>query len=236
MDGNPIPAKRVDEIDFQVDEKVIKESSAHLTANITELKVGGNTWLDLVVENGSSTTMTAYVKLTVPPGLSNVGFSYAESCIGICTQKYVLEPGDSRGISIDVKPNQPGEFVITGEFDWYYEGDNTPHGDTDIVTLNVTGRVLPTPTPEPTVTPTHVPTPTLTPTPTPTPLPPPPPAASGSGNEQAGQPWDVWVLIVIGVVVAVGIVVVTAFVMRFVMRIVRALLSNRKRKQDSDDT
>lgn len=176
--------------------------------------------------------MMGNVTLITEPGLSITGFQQAESCASICKETFEVEPGMSKIITLNITPNQPGNFLIRSITEWFFDGDDVPHGDTDPITLTITSQSpiaaapVPTPTAAPVPTSTQIPTaaPTSTPLPTLTPR---PTAIPSDGSGQGNQLWYIMPLGIFAGVLALMVLVAVAMLLR-------ALLSKRKGARGSD--
>ena len=80
--------------------------------------------------------MTVQLILETPSGVSVTNSAFSESGIGQYTATYTLTPGDSKGLEIGVRANEPGRFGITGHAVYYF-GENKSTADSRSVTIPV---------------------------------------------------------------------------------------------------
>ena len=58
---------------------------------------------------------TLQLVLKAPSGWSVSGAEFAQSCTGQCIATYPIAPGEQQSININMLPNQPGLFSVTGD-------------------------------------------------------------------------------------------------------------------------
>ena len=156
--------------------------NVNLHTTQTEVTLGEMIVLNLTAANPiTNPEATLQLVLKAPSGWSVSGAGFAQSCTGQCIATYQIPPGEQQSININMLPNQPGLFFVTGDLTWYFGNDRETVGNKSVsLALNVE-------TPASIVTP--IPSPTLTPAAT---LPPPATQAvapdSGGANGGCGAP------------------------------------------------
>ena len=155
----------------------------NLHATQTEVTLGEPIVLNLTAANPiTNPEATLQLVLKAPSGWSVSGAGFAQSCTGQCIATYPIAPGEQQSININMLPNQPGLFFVTGDLTWYFGNDRETSGNKSVsLDLNVAlpaSTATPIPPPAPTPTPTFAPPPaTQVATP-----------GSGGGNGGCGAP------------------------------------------------
>lgn len=81
-------------------------------------------------------TVHVQLVLEAPSGVSVGGTDFVESGLGQYTTTYELEPGNSRGIQIEINANELGRFGVTGRA-VYYVGNDKENASTRTVSIPV---------------------------------------------------------------------------------------------------
>ena len=154
----------------------------NLHATQTEVTLGEMIVLNLTAANPiTNPEATLQLVLKAPSGWSVSGAGFAQSCTGQCIATYPIAPGEQQSININMLPNQPGLFFVTGDLTWYFGNDREIAGNKSVsLDLNVVQPSAPTATP--------IPPPSPTPTPTPTPVTQAAAPDSGGSNGGCGAP------------------------------------------------
>ena len=175
-----------DSLTLNVADRVASDVPVNLHATRTEVTLGEPIVLNLTAANPiTNPDVTLQLVLKAPSGWSVSGAGFAQSCTGQCIATYRMSPGEQQSININMLPNQPGAFVVSGELTWYFGEDRETAGNKSVsLDLNVTPPPAPTATPRP--TPTFTPIPTVTPTPIPTATPAPLPATQAAAPDGGG--------------------------------------------------
>ena len=157
--------------------------NVNLHATQTEVTLGEPIVLNLTAANPiTNPEATLQLVLKAPSGWSVSGAGFAQSCTGQCIATYQIPPGEQQSININMLPNQPGLFFVTGDLTWYFGNDRETAGnksvslDLNVAPLASTATLIPPPSPNP------------TPTPTPTPVTHAAAPDSGGGNGGCGAP------------------------------------------------
>ncbi len=155
--------------------------NVNLHATQTEVTLGEPIVLNLTAANPiTNPEATLQLVLKAPSGWSVSGAGFVQSCTGQCIATYPIAPGEQQSININMLPNQPGLFFVTGDLTWYFGNDREIAGNKSVsLDLNVAP-------PAPTATP--IPPPSPTPTPTPTPVTQAAAPDSGGSNGGCGAP------------------------------------------------
>ena len=176
-----------DSLTLNVADRVASDVPVNLHATRTEVTLGEPIVLNLTAANPiTNPDVTLQLVLKAPSGWSVSGAGFAQSCTGQCIATYQMSPGEQQSININMLPNQPGAFAVTGDLTWYFGEDRETAGNKSVsLDLNVTPPPAPTATPRPTPAPTPIPT--VTPTPIPTATPTPPPATQAAAPDGGGN-------------------------------------------------
>jgi hypothetical protein len=81
--------------------------------------------------------LTIQLIIETPTGVSVTGGAFIESGQGQYTSTFVLDPGESKGLRIQIEPNEPGKHTITG-YAVYYFGDDTENRESRSVQIPIT--------------------------------------------------------------------------------------------------
>ena len=74
-----------------------------------------------IVNSIAKPEMTVKLILTVPSGMSVSGEGLSDACSGgLCSAVYRVAPGKQRPVDIQVIGNQPGEFTVKGDLEWFF--------------------------------------------------------------------------------------------------------------------
>ena len=134
------------------------EPCVYVHASKTSVTVGEQVDLNLSIVNSMiKPPMTAQLLLRVPSGMKLSGHSFAEGCTGQCNANYTIDSGENKHINMELRPNQPGTFRVTGKVEWFFKGSGgaVVEGKNLDITITVdpvvidTPVVLDTPTPVP---------------------------------------------------------------------------------------
>lgn len=122
--------KKIEKIEekTKVDNKdvYIKDTDTyvHLHGEKTDVVINEDILLRLSAVNVvSNPVMTVQIILYPPSGMSVTSQQFVKSGAGIYTTTYKLEPGYSKDIEINIRPNQIGDFNVKGIIIYYFNDD-----------------------------------------------------------------------------------------------------------------
>ena len=146
-EGNPDPQESpATEIILEVKrrENIQQIDPVNIHADRTAVEEGNTIPIRLSMINSiGNLPMTVQAILVVPPGMSVSGAGFADSCLGRCNTLQALQPGENRGMTIEVATNEPGTFSLKAELEWYYGEDGRDPG-TAQKEINLTVNPAPT--------------------------------------------------------------------------------------------
>ncbi len=120
--GSPINER----LDLNVIDPVAGEPAVNLHATKTQVMVGEPVRVNLAVTNSiAQPPMTLTLRLTPPAGWSVSSTGSAEACGVPCNARYTVNSGDTRNITVDMVPNQPGSFLVEAKLEWWYGDDKS---------------------------------------------------------------------------------------------------------------
>lgn len=95
----------------------------------TDVLIGDEVILILSVVNPITSPGDLVVQLTlgIPSGWSVTSTEFSTATTGLATAVYWVEKGAQRHISVNLRANEPYQGQITGNIDYYVEGDETKH-------------------------------------------------------------------------------------------------------------
>ena len=95
----------------------------------TDVLIGDEVILILSVVNPITSPGDLIVQLTlhIPSGWSVTSTEFSSATTGLATAVYRVEKGSQRHISVNLKANEPYQGQITGNIDYYVEGDEAKH-------------------------------------------------------------------------------------------------------------
>ena len=126
------------------------EPCVYVHASKTSATMGEQIDVNLSIVNSmTKPRMTAQLLLRVPSGMRLSGHSFAEGCTGQCNANYTIDSGENKHINMQLRPNQPGTFRVTGKVEWRFEGDDelVVEGKNLDITITVDPLVTETPVP-----------------------------------------------------------------------------------------
>ena len=105
------------------------EPYVNLYGQRTDVLIGDEVILILSVVNPITSPGDLIVQLTlhIPSGWSVTSTEFSSATTGLATAVYRVEKGSQRHISVNLKANEPYQGQITGNIDYYVEGDEAKH-------------------------------------------------------------------------------------------------------------
>ena len=95
--------------------------------------------------------MTVRLILKVPSGMSVSGSVFTQACAGQCLAVVQVATGQLRNISLKLLANQPGQFDVTGDLEWFFaDQPSNVLRKTEVLSVQVSPRLQPTVTVSPT--------------------------------------------------------------------------------------
>lgn len=121
LGSNPIVAK--------ADSPEPVEPYVNLYGQRTDVLIGDEVILILSVVNPITSPGDLIVQLTlrIPSGWSVTSSEFSTATTGLATAVYRVEKGAQRHISVNLRANEPYQGQITGNIDYYVEGDEAKH-------------------------------------------------------------------------------------------------------------
>jgi hypothetical protein len=121
LGSNPIAAK--------ADTPDPVEPYVNLYGQRTDVLIGDEVILILSVVNPITSPGDLVVQLTlrIPSGWSVTSTEFSTATTGLATAVYRVEKGAQRHISVSLRANEPYQGQITGNIDYYVEGDEAKH-------------------------------------------------------------------------------------------------------------
>src|SRR4030042_100485 len=121
LGNNPIAAK--------ADTPEPVEPYVNLYGQRTDVLIGDEVILILSVVNPITSPGDLVVQLTlgIPSGWSVTSTEFSTATTGLATAVYRVEKGAQRHISVNLRANEPYQGKITGNIDYYVEGDEAKH-------------------------------------------------------------------------------------------------------------
>ena len=119
--SNPVVAK--------ADAPDTVEPYVNLYGQRTDVLIGDEIILILSVVNPITSQGDLVVQLTlrIPSGWSVSSTEFSTATTGLATAVYRIERGKQRHISVNLKANEPFQGQITGEIDYYVDGNEAKH-------------------------------------------------------------------------------------------------------------
>ncbi len=116
-------------IAVQADTPEPVELYVNLYGQRTDVLIGDEVILILSVVNPITSSGDLVVQLTlrIPSGWSVTSTEFSTATTGLATAVYRVEKGAQRHISVNLRANEPYQGQITGNIDYYVEGDETKH-------------------------------------------------------------------------------------------------------------
>lgn len=126
------------------------EPKVYLHLDRTNVLVGEEIHATLSIVNSiARPTVTVSLILKVPSGWSVSATERLEGGGGQYVGNYEVNTGKEKHIGITMRPNEPGEFIVQGDLEWYFGEDKTTlEAKTQKFPVKVRSEeVTPTPTP-----------------------------------------------------------------------------------------
>ena len=119
--SNPVVAK--------ADAPDTVEPYVNLYGQRTDVLIGDEIILILSVVNPITSQGDLIVQLTlrIPSGWSVTSSEFSTATTGLATAVYRVKKGAQRHISVNLRANEPYQGQITGNIDYYVEGDEAKH-------------------------------------------------------------------------------------------------------------
>lgn len=95
----------------------------------TDVLIGDEVILILSVVNPITSPGDLIVQLTlrIPSGWSVTSTEFSTATTGLATAVYRVEKGSQRHISVNLRANEPYQGQITGDIDYYIDGNEAKH-------------------------------------------------------------------------------------------------------------
>ena len=118
-----------DPIVAKADTRDLVEPYVNLYGQRTDVLIGDEVILILSVVNPITSSGDLIVQLTlrIPSGWSVTSSEFSTATTGLATAVYRVEKGAQRHISVNLRANEPYQGQITGNIDYYVEGDEAKH-------------------------------------------------------------------------------------------------------------